>query len=81
MRTIRRCHTGLIPKDELARILASMSPGLFAANYQLQHIATGEALFDATTATGAVQDFIGRIQNDAINLYQHPLDQLMYRKL
>ena len=32
---------------------------------------------DLVTTTGADQDFIGRIQNDAINLYQHSLDQVI----
>ena len=40
------CYTtGLISKDELKRIRESMSPSLFAANYELRHIADAEALF------------------------------------
>ena len=46
-------HTGLISKEELARIRASMSPSLFAANYELLHIASGEAMFESTPPTGA----------------------------
>ena len=45
--------TGLISKDELARIRASMIPSLFAANYELRHVATGEALFEIAPQTGA----------------------------
>lgn len=37
--------TGLIDKDELARIEQSMSVSLFAANYKLKHIADEEAMF------------------------------------
>ena len=41
------CYTtGLIPRDKLEQIRQSMSPSLFAANYELKHIADGEALFD-----------------------------------
>ncbi len=37
--------TGLITRDELAAIEASMSVSLFAANYKLKHIADEEAMF------------------------------------
>ena len=37
--------TGLIDREELARIEASMSVSLFAANYKLKHIADEEAMF------------------------------------
>lgn len=40
------CHrTGLLSKERIAALRASMSPSLFAANYELRHIATEEALF------------------------------------
>ncbi len=45
--------TGLISPEQLARIRASMSPSLFAANYELRHIASGEAMFDSEPETGA----------------------------
>lgn len=38
--------TGLIPSEKLAELKASMSPSLFAANYELRHIAAENALFD-----------------------------------
>ena len=44
--------TGLISPAQLQRIRASMSPSLFAANYELLHIATGEAMFDSAPRTG-----------------------------
>jgi len=45
--------TGLITPEQLKSIRASMSPSLFAANYELQHIASGEAWFDTAPDTGA----------------------------
>lgn len=40
------CYTsGLITPEKLAELKASMSPSLFAANYELRHIATEDALF------------------------------------
>lgn len=45
--------TGLISKEQLARIRSSMSPSLFAANYELLHIASGEAFFSTAPITGA----------------------------
>ncbi len=39
-------QTGLIAKDRLEELRASMSPSLFAANYELKHIAAENALFD-----------------------------------
>lgn len=38
-------NTGLIQRDKLEEIRQSMTPSLFAANYELKHIADGEALF------------------------------------
>lgn len=38
-------HTGLISPEELSRLRESMSPSLFAANYELRHIADADALF------------------------------------
>lgn len=40
------CYTtGLLSKDKLAQLKASMAPSLFAANYELRHIASENALF------------------------------------
>lgn len=42
------CYTtGLIPPEKLETLRQSMSPSLFAANYELRHIAAENALFDA----------------------------------
>ena len=41
--------TGLISKDELEDIRSKMTPSLFAANYELRHIASENALFTETT--------------------------------
>ena len=38
-------NTGLIQRDKLEEIRQSMTPSLFAANYELKHIADSEALF------------------------------------
>lgn len=42
--------TGLITEDEIAEIKESMAPSLFAANYELKHIASEDVIFtDAVT--------------------------------
>lgn len=38
-------HTGLLDEDKIRKLKDSMSPSLFAANYELQHIASEDALF------------------------------------
>lgn len=38
-------NTGLISRAELEKIRQAMTPSLFAANYELKHIADGDALF------------------------------------
>ena len=48
MPNIRRCdcyHTGLLSEGEILRLRKSMTPSLFAANYELKHIAAEDALF------------------------------------
>jgi len=41
------CYTtGLISAEKLQQLRASMTPSLFAANYELKHIASEEAVFD-----------------------------------
>ena len=48
MPNIRRCdcyHSGLLSEREILRLKRAMSPSLFAANYELKHIAAEEALF------------------------------------
>ena len=49
--------TGLISKDELAQIKASMAPSLFAANYEMRHIASDDVMF-TDPKTGADPKFI-----------------------
>lgn len=49
------CYTtGLLTADKIAQLRQSMEPSLFAANYELQHIASGNALF--ATRPPTVQD-------------------------
>lgn len=38
--------TGLITRDKIEELRQSMTPSLFAANYELKHIADGSAIFD-----------------------------------
>lgn len=48
MPNVRRydCYrTGLLSPEQLAKLRDSMEPSLFAANYELQHIASRDALF------------------------------------
>lgn len=48
MPNIRRCdcyHTGLLSEGELLRLRRAMTPSLFAANYELKHIAAEDAPF------------------------------------
>ena len=39
-------HTGLLSREKIDRLRQSMSPSLFAANYELVHIAAEDAFFD-----------------------------------
>ena len=48
MPNIRRCdcyHTGLLSEEEILRLRRAMTPSLFAANYELKHVAAEGALF------------------------------------
>ena len=58
-------QTGLIPPEELRRLRAAMSPSLFAANYELRHIAERDALFTFTPPTtedaGRLRDGIAHV--------------------
>ena len=50
MPNIRRCdcyHSGLLSEKEILRLRGAMSPSLFAANYELRHVASEGALFGA----------------------------------
>ena len=41
------CYTtGLITKEQLEKLRQSMAPSLFAANYELKHIASSEVIFE-----------------------------------
>lgn len=45
-KTVYDCYsTGLISKDKLEEIKKSMTPSLFAANYELKHIASDDVIF------------------------------------
>lgn len=44
--------TGLITAEELAEIRAGMTPSLFAANYELKHIASDDVLFSCPRTGG-----------------------------
>lgn len=60
------CYTtGLIDRDEIEYLRHSMSPSLFAANYELRHIASENALFSTapqfTTDAAMLYDGIAHI--------------------
>lgn len=52
-------HTGLISQEEMKELQASMSPSLFAANYELRHIADDDALFRDVAYGGTEADLYG----------------------
>lgn len=57
-------QTGLIDKEKLQELRQSMPPSLFAANYELKHIADEESLFSApkfTDKTALIYDGIAHI--------------------
>lgn len=56
--------TGLIDRETLEKIRKSMTPSLFAANYEMKHIADSDVLFDAplfTSATELIRNGIAHI--------------------
>lgn len=60
------CYTtGLISPEKLEALKGSMSPSLFAANYELRHIAAENALFDTpprwTRDAGLLRDGVAHI--------------------
>lgn len=55
-------RTGLIKKAQLEKIRKSMTPSLFAANYELKHIADEDQLFDTPSFYhGPIEDIFGGI--------------------
>lgn len=53
------CYTtGLLTEDKIAQLRQSMEPSLFAANYELQHIASGNALFATRPPTTADESLL-----------------------
>lgn len=60
------CHqTKLLTEAQIAKLKASMSPSLFAANYELKHIAAEDALFpsypDTTEDADLLRDGVAHI--------------------
>lgn len=51
----------LISKEELANLRSKMTPSLFAANYELKHIASEDALFSNPNFTGEVKSIYNGI--------------------
>lgn len=47
--------TGLINEDEIAEIKESMAPSLFAANYELKHIAAEDIIFFNPVTGGSIE--------------------------
>ena len=52
-------QTGLISKEQLAELRQSMSDSLFAANYELKHIADKDAMFTDPQYTSNVEEIYG----------------------
>ena len=50
--------TGIFSKEELADIKASMSPSLFAANYELKHIASEDVIFENAQVGAEVEKIL-----------------------
>jgi Uncharacterized protein conserved in bacteria len=48
-------QTGLIDRATLEALRQSMSPSLFAANYELKHIADEDSMFDSPRFTGDIE--------------------------
>lgn len=46
-------RTGLLSEKKIRQLQRAMTPSLFAANYELKHIASEDALFGQTPETGA----------------------------
>ena len=51
-------HTGLLTKEEIEELRRSMAPSLFAANYELVHIAAEDALFKTPPVFFSKQDLL-----------------------
>ena len=51
-------HTGIFSDEELQRVKASMSPSLFAANYELKHIASEDVIFDNAQVGAEVEKIL-----------------------
>ena len=51
-------RTGIFSKEELEQIKASMSPSLFAANYELKHIASEDVIFDNAQVGAEVEKIL-----------------------
>ena len=51
-------HTGIFSKEDLEIIKASMSPSLFAANYELKHIASEDVIFDNAQVGAEVEKIL-----------------------
>lgn len=59
-------QSGLITKDDLQKLRDSMTPSLFAANYELKHIAEADSLFSTPNYTEDVKlIFDGQAHIDA----------------
>lgn len=54
-------HTGLISREELEELRHSMSDSLFAANYELKHIADKDAMFKNPQFTPDIKALFGGV--------------------
>jgi len=56
-------ETGLIARDKLEELRQSMSDSLFAANYELKHIADSDAIFKEPKFTNEIEKIYGGISH------------------
>lgn len=90
MPNVRRydCYeTGLISKEQLEHLRQAMIPSLFAANYELKHIADKDAMFSAPTYIADVDQMVnGTAHIDAAyggsdsTVYTAKKDNVMFGK-
>ncbi len=64
--------TGLLGEGQIEDLRMKMAPSLFAANYELRHIASDGALFETAPVYAGAQDTKDSIGHDA------PLEELLY---
>lgn len=69
------CYTtGLIPRDVLEGIRKTMTPSLFSANYEMKHIADGDALF--TNPAFVTEEILKALNTTELNLISNGIGHI-----